>query len=327
MAIPAAMKTVLSLLLRFLVISVFLYLLFRGTDFEALKEAFRVSDVRLWTVGALLQVVANVLCPTARWKLMLARDEIKLGYAKLMVITLESAFFTVFLPSSIGGDVFRGASIYKEMQRVSGAGVRRTVVNLLGERTMGLWGICLIALCGLVLPAPGYGKIKFWALAACVLVFAASVSIVWKPLVELANRIFRLFSERVANVHAEATKQFGVYLSDRRLFSKILGWSFVQNMVGVFAAYIICNAAGAELGFLFFLITMPVIWLLSLMPTFAGIGPKEAGLVFMMMEAGIVKETAVASSVMLTASLLAISVLGGLVYLGHRHRPETASPR
>src|SRR5512138_1956821 len=126
-----------------LVISVgLLVVLLRRADLAQIADALRHANV-MW-IALALAIYAAVLAVSAwRWDMLLAAQDVRVPFPRLIESFLVATFFNNFLPSNVGGDVIRIADTAKP----AGSKTAATTVVLL-DRGIGLLGLFLIAAVG-----------------------------------------------------------------------------------------------------------------------------------------------------------------------------------
>jgi uncharacterized protein (TIRG00374 family) len=280
------------------------------TDLDVLWSYIVGANLTYFAIGVAIWTASTVFM-ALRWRYMLAVDGVEASYGSLLFIYLESHFFGVFLPSAVGGDVYRGVRVYR---LIGGAG--KATINLLAERMIGVWAVCVHGGFSLLITGTEHGDVMMALVVVLVLVVAASYVVVAKPGQALVRWLLQLLRlKRLEDLHTNISKQVAGYFSHHRLVAVLMGISLCQQLLSISVAYLCGLAAGAELGFGFYMMAMPVVWVLSLLPAIGGVGPREAALVVLMTGAGISKEVALAAAALLLGAQLGRGVFGGLLYL------------
>ena len=248
---------------------------------------------------------------TWRWRMMLAEDGAQARYGSLLQIYIESSFFGLFLPSAIGGDVFRGARIRAHM-----GGVRRTAVNILSERLIGIWALCVLAVSGLLVSGEVRTRVLVPVAITVGAVVVSALALASRQVQRLVNRLLGgLRLRRLAELHQLVFQQFHNYTARPGWLARLVALSVGLHLLTITSVYFVARAAGLELGFGFFAAVMPVVWLLSLLPSIGGVGPREGGLVYFLGAAGVARDTAVAAAVLLLGVMVVRGLLGGVAFL------------
>lgn len=185
-------------------------------------------------------------------------------------------FLSLFLPSLVGGDLFRAA-------RLEGGGWRPSrgaVASVFLERATGLWGLGVVASAGLaVVGWPGLG-----AAAVVALLGVAVVARQWR----------RLDAVTPAVLAVSATVQL-LYVA-------------VHVLLGA--------ALGLDLGWSGWLWIAPAVGLMASIPiSLGGLGPREWGYVALLQAVGVGGAEAAAFALAWLALVSAVSLAGGLALL------------
>jgi hypothetical protein len=268
----------------------------------------------LWPAAALALVVASVFFSAWRWQRLLRCDGVQLGRLELLFIYLESTFFGLFLPSAVGGDLFRGWRVHT----VAG-GARRTAVNLAVERIVGVTSLGCLGLLAVALQ-PELETDTYSALVIASVGAIATTAVLLSP---GTGRFFaavaaRLRLARISTVLERIADQIEGYRRQRSLLPAVLALSAMQHLV--VAAGLMCAGLALELdlGFEIYLAAVPILSLVSLLPSIGGTGPREVSVAYVLESAGAPAGDAVAVATILLAALIARGLFGGLVYLARR---------
>ena len=185
-------------------------------------------------------------------------------------------FLSLFLPSLVGGDLFRAARLESGGWRPS----RGAVASVFLERATGLWGLLLVAAAGLAVG----GRPRLGVAAGVALFVGAAVACRWRrlapvtPAVLLASAVVQLL---YVAVHATLAAALGVELGWR-------GWLWIAPAVGLVAS-------------------LPV--------SLGGLGPREWGYVALLQAVGVGGAAAAAFAFAWLALVSTVSLVGGLCLL------------
>ncbi|MCH2110930.1 MAG: flippase-like domain-containing protein, partial [Polyangiaceae bacterium] len=292
------------------VTAVLVGLLLRSVDSEKLVAAFQNSHIGLFSLATLCGIGQSCFM-ARRWQLMMRKDGIVTPYWPVLVSYTESMFFSLFLPSAVGGDLYRGAKANRDYKSAA-----RTATGLLVERLVGIWGVCLLGVIGLVMgnPSPevrsAFFILLFGVVGACVAIFWGGKGI--------SRLLDRLGLDGLAVKISMLASQSRGYFSSLRLFTRLVLYSMIAQLLGVTSIYLVGCSLDIELSYFFYLTTMPLVWVLSLMPALGGLGPREAGLFFALTSADVGPAPAVAVGVLLYATMLLRGLFGGLLFAARK---------
>jgi len=289
---------------------VFCVVLLAVVDLRGVAERMRQADLGYWLLTVFFGLAALTFM-ARRWQLMVRRDGAEASWGLLFVYYLESCFFNLFLPSAIGGDLFRGVQIYGRL-----GGARQAAVNIFTERLIGVWSVCLLGGVGLPLYRAEQASLVQAILVTYTVVLVVSILLVSRAAQGGVNGVLRaLHLERLAEIHRLALVQFRNYLTAPRLLAELILVSHLMQFTMIISPYCVGFSAHIALELPFYMLAMPIIWIVSLIPALGGTGPREVSFVYLLVAAGANREAAVAAAGLLLASIVARGLLGGLVAL------------
>ena len=144
-AMPARKKT--TTLLKLAVTAVLLWLLYRKVDFDAFAKIFANADGR-WIPAYFAIAFLNMYLSSLRWRLFLRADGIEVPVRQLFASHWIASFCNFFLPSTVGGDVYRVADVGAKSGSVARGGASVFMDRLCGFLAMSFLGF-LFPLAGL----------------------------------------------------------------------------------------------------------------------------------------------------------------------------------
>ena len=277
---------------------------------EALPLSVFVGCVGLYTLGYVIS--------TLRWQRLLAAEGIHLSLWRLILVYFEAAFFNLFLPTLIGGDIVRGYTIYRLTR-----GHDASIASILVDRLSGFAAMVVIALVAL---AVAYRRLQDPQVTGMILAVAAAFALAMTLLLNDrmksgATGILRL----VGLVRFQAKIQGMVEAIHRyRRHHQALGQALVLS--GVLQALIIVTYyligtslnLGVPLGYFF--LYVPLITVMAMLPvSVAGLGVREGGVVYFFAKVGVEPAVALSMSLVWFSLTLAVSSLGGLAFLLDTH--------
>lgn len=320
---PAASR--LLFLGKLLVSALLLTILFWRVDRASFLRTVQTLPLKVF-LGSVALYVAGYLISTLRWQRLLLAEGIRLPLWRLALVYFEGAFFNLFLPTLIGGDIVRGYAIYRITR-----GHDASIASILVDRLSGfaaLVGIALVAL------GAAYGKIRDPQVAAMILAVAAVFGGVIAVLVHdgmkrRASGLLRL----VGLVRFQATLQGLVealqrYRGHRRALTQALALSVLLQALIIVMYYWI--GAGLNLGvpMAYFFLYVPLITVVAMLPvSVAGLGVREGGAVYFFGKIGVNTATALTMSLAWFSITLVVSSLGGLAFLLDTHAERRADAR
>ena len=282
-------------------------------DLRAVLRLALEADPALWALGLGLSL-ANLVLMAWRWRVLLEHEGLRPSLLATCAIYLQSGFYALFLPSAVGGDIYRAL----RMRELLG-GTGRAAVNLLVERLLGLWVLILWGAVGLLCYG-GALRERAWLPALLLAGGAGAVSALLGSRT-LASAICRLLRRLSAPGLAERVDalaaQWRGYLQRPGILLRATAVTALSQAVAIVSVWVLGLSLDVTLHPLAYWVAVPVAWLLGLLPSLAGIGPREGGLVLVLVGAGATAEQSGAVAGLMLSVQLARSLLG-LVALGAR---------
>lgn len=308
------MKLNIKLLIRvfvsFILLFIFIYLAGPKQIYNEL-----LSGNILYMFYGLLLITFGTLVSAYRWYIVMKT----LGFSGNFSFYLKSYFVGIFfnqlLPSSIGGDAVRVLDVSK-----LGYKKRTAFVGVLVDRGVGIAGIFIVNLVfnnmfnAEFLPKTVYHILNIISLIG----IAGFISFMFLHKISFLNKYnwYKLLS-----VPSEAL--FKVSGSIKGFIFQ-LGASVFVHILTFTGVYMISRAFGVDLALWSFMIIMPPIILLTIIPiSLAGWGVREAGMVGMLKYAGISQETALSISLIFGFTYI-IQGLAGFYFWIMRNKKNTS---
>lgn len=248
-----------------------------------------------------------------RWHLILHALGSPMRAGETALLFASGLFLSLFLPTGIGGDIYRLARVQR-----GGFGVQRAAISLAFERGSGLLALLLIAAPAVILN-PGTRDLTVLAAAfgggALALLLALRVwgRVIWSALSTRFSRLGSLFAAPVRRALL-------------RVFSPVLLASFAIQLSTIGACFLLARALDVPLDSADALALVPLVVLAGQLPIApGGLGVREAAFVFFLGRVGIPESQAFAVGLAWLMALYATGLAGGALFLFER-RQEGAEP-
>jgi len=324
----ARVKNILLFLLRISVSILLLVLLFKinKIDLQVLINDIQGTDKRLLAAGFLFFFFAYLL-GFFRWQMLLKAAGIIIPLKRLISSFSGGVFFSIFLPSTIGGDLVRAADLAKHTQKA-----KQVIATVFLDRLSGYIGLVLV-----ILPALLWGrllvldKVVFSSVSVITILLVIVLLVLFNH--TIYSRITRFLSspgagkikETIKNMHQE----IHVFRHHRRMIILNLFISFVIQLIGPISIYFIGLSLGIKANFIYFVIFLPIIGAITLLPiAIGGLGLREGLFVVYFAKAGVVKQLALAMSLLSFSFVVFYGAIGGLIYVltVHHRRLQSNKP-
>jgi len=282
-----------------------LALLLRQVGWQQTLETLRRAQFPHLAAAFVLYLV-GIVVRAYRWRILLTALNMDIPLAKLTALYFVGTFFNSILPTGIGGDVVRVHELSKQSKRPI-----ESVGTVLLDRATGLLVLFLIAL--LALPF-SHQLIAPNVVAAILLLCLGS----WAGL-GLVLRQDWLERWGLLRIMARINKlrelYESVYTCGPKAISGALAVSFVFNVLLIAVNYLIALSLGVEIPLWYFLLFIPLISFLLVLPiSLSGLGVREGAYVYLFAQAGVSAPLALAMSLLFYALNVATGLIGGVLY-------------
>ena len=309
-------KKVILLIARIAIsVSLIVYLIStRLNDFSSIIEILKSSNKLLLLLSLSTHALGTYIT-AVRWKALLNTQKVKLSTATLSVTVLIGSFFNNFLPTSIGGDVFRtyDASKKGKIPLSTSASV------ILVERFSGVVGAATYAIIALFLgfTAIGHRSVIIPIIIFFVVTVILAFLIINPSLFRLGKisnkfKFIRKLKEKLSNVYNTliSFKKYKKELIVVLIFSFLLQFTVILNW------WLAAMALEIHLTLTAFIFIVPVVATIAMVPiSIGGIGLRENSLVFIMVTMGITNEKAALCSLLILLMIILMGIIGGIIYI------------
>lgn len=293
------------------------YLLYK-TDLSAIWTALKTANPFWIGVSFSLHIIGFLLT-AYRWQMLLAARGAHLPTWYLVRSVLIGIFFNNFLPSTVGGDVFRA---YDTAKQVGSKTESMTVVVV--ERLTGIFALGLFAFFALLLGFSHFGRIPIiWlalgGLLVAFLVFLAAmnhtVAKTIKAIFEHPEMLKIPFLQKVQVKLKQIYAALCVYKQNKRVMIIAFLLALLLQINVIVHYYFISHALGLPVPLLYFFLIIPVVTIVLMVPIFInGIGGRETAYMLLLGKFGVTSSEAIAFSWITFGMILVQGIAGGIVY-------------
>jgi len=270
-----------------------------GETFEILANI----DLRLLVLPGILLFVQSGIS-AYKWKLILEVDQVDISLPFLFKTYLISQFISLFLPSSIGGDVYRVAVIKRVVNSFS-----LRFSSVIFDRATGLYGLLIVAVVG------------SWALLHQQFTIYILIGLLIMPVCFVILTHSKV-SRRLEDHHNRWVQTLGEVLVAQRRFASsrsmiaVMGIAVVFHLGVVVINSLYCRALGIAVPFEELTAIVPLIAITDMIPiSINGIGIRDTAYVFFFTLLEHPAEWAFALSLLIIATRYAYGGVGGLLLL------------
>ncbi len=326
------LKKIFSIILRISISIILLVFLFKQVDKKSLLEAIKNADKSLLFLAFLIFSLSYILC-LFRWEMLLKAVKIHLPLKRVIISFSGGIFFSLFLPSTIGGDLMRSIDLAAHTKRP-----REVIATVLLDRLSGYVGLVLLALLALLF---GWKLLQDKSILLSVIIITAVLIAILSVLFNkfIYSKINRLLHSpdagRIRQLLKDLHEEMHYFKHHKKVIINNLIFSVLIQAVSPLTFFVIAKSLGMKISLIYFFIFLPIIGAITLLPiSIGGLGLRDATTVFFFAKAGVAKDLAFAMSLLNFSFLLIYGSLGGLIYVftvHHRriqhHKPPSVFPR
>ena len=296
----------------------FLFILTR-ISLSDLYAVFLTINIGLLILALLVNFLA-VFLKAEKWRIIV--NSIKGDFSLFASIKafLVGFSFSTITPAKIGD--FIKVFYIKDNQ----CGWGRSLATVVIDRLIDIILLCLIAAIGIYGFSLVYHiEILSWGFAVLIVagIIVAVYILLNKPLLsKLLKPFFNHFvpinlKNQVSEYYHDFYKGLFTFYQDHKRFALSVGVGVLSWIPPILYGYLLALSIGIKIDIFFFILIIPVISLLDLLPiSISGIGTRDVTLIFLFGLHGISAEQAVAFSLIyLFMSYWLIALIGAIVYL------------
>ena len=312
-------RSTLWLLVRlFMGLGITAFLIWQA-DLDQFLGAITAIDPFWLAMAFVVQIIGKFVWAW-RWSVLLDIFKIKSSAWRLVKGVYVGVFFSNFLPTNVGGDLYRAFWILDDKQLYT-----KSIFIVFMERFIGVVALAYLALLPfLLLLRQGFGLWDGQAFALLVLVALCLVIFALHPAVfdfvdrRVGNRT-SLFKGMRRKVSEALHVWHGAGMKKWRVFLLSLG----LHLVGVAFFYCLGQSMGLPMAARHYLVIVPLTVVVMVLPiSFNGLGLREGTLVLLTsaLGTGVSPAEAIALGLLSSVVSLLVSLLGMLFYVSEERR-------
>lgn len=290
--------------------AVLLTIILRNTNLAEIGTAVREANFSLLFLALSMHLLGFIIS-AYRWRLLLRTRGSDTTILFLIESYIVGMFFNNFLPSTIGGDVYRAYDSWRLGQSKSSA-----LAVVFVDRFLGLLALMLFALLALLNSNALTESIPLlfvWVLLG-TLGMGAFVWVIFAPPRWLPSFVANLklpFGNKIKSI----LEAFLAFQGQRKVLFQALGLSLLLQANVVLHYYLIAKALNLPIPLWSFFLIIPLATLVTLLPiSVNGIGVRESVYVFFFAPFAVAASQAIAFSWIAYGMVVLQGILGGIVY-------------
>lgn len=301
------------LFIRLSVTALLVGILLLNLTLGELKEIFLAVEFK-WVLAALFVIMLIRVFSTVRWRYILSRYSLSLSFRELIPIIFISGAMGQFLPAGLGVDIIRChqvASKHGEVAKVS--------ATIIIDRAIGLFSMIITATVAILIPIS-------WKIPKSVVYIIIALNIgccfsLWLLFI-LRNKVIvfekpkQRYLSGLCSAITKLVEAISYVHKIKRIIIPICALSIVVQILRCAIFYCLFNAVGQSLSIIYFLIVVPLILIVTLIPiSIGGLGVRESALILFFGYAGLSPEHCVTVGLMFHALQIATLAPGFFFYI------------
>lgn len=294
------MKKTITTIIKALISILLLAYLFTKIDVKEVWHLFRNVQLPYLFAALFLYLAGQVICAW-RWKIIAMVMEFRNSFREFITYYFAGMFFSLFLPTLVGGDIGRCYLIAKGNKKTLHA-----IVSVLADRGTGL--AVLIFMAGLSVSLFKFGNIPqqlIW-----LILIANAVLIIGLLIPFFAGGLLGMLGKT-------GELAMGFWKKPSVLLKSIFVSIIFQALVIIIHIFI-GLAIGINIPWKFYFFLIPLVATVSMLPlSISGIGLREGAFVYFFSYASVTKTEALTFAFGWFVIVLISSLIGGLVLLAN----------
>lgn len=260
-------------------------------------------------LAALILFLSGALVRAYRWGSLVWALGVRVSWWRLVDLYFVGAFFSLFLPTGVGGDAVKMYELSRDDHKAAAA-----ISSVLVDRFLGLFVLFAMALLALLggyqMVAPEYRAVIAAVFAICLAAVALILQRTW---IESWGR--RLGVDRMLERLTILRELYeSLHLYGPAALLRATAASVVWNLILILGYYLLGRAVGIDLSLWYYFLFVPIISALLLIPSVGGLGVREGGTVVLFSRVADENHAAVLA-LAYDITLLITGLIGAILYL------------
>lgn len=303
-------KNLFSFVMRFGLSALLLGWLFTKIDFKQIGAIVKSADPGYLALAGAVYFGINFLI-LWRWMIIMKALKLKVGFFSAVRWFYLGLFCSLFLPTSVGGDVVKGIGLAKETQNKP-----KVFASIVLDRLIGFAGIVLTASFAFL------GGHKIIDDASIIVSIVGMAVLSAGLLVMLFSHRFFLWGTKVFSLWPRLKEglmklHYDVVLLKGHVKESVITvlLSSVAQLILAVEFYLTAKGLHQDIHLLYFVIFSPLVCVATSLPSIGGLGVREVGWVYFLSKVGVHQGVAVSLSLINFAFMVIVGLLGGLMYV------------
>lgn len=260
--------------------------------------------------AALTLMLLGSLVRAYRWGSLVWALGARVRWTRLIALYFVGAFFSLFLPTGVGGDAVKMYELSRDEGKTAAA-----ISSVVVDRFLGLMVLFAMALLSLI------GDYKLVIPEVRILIAAIFVVCLVMVLLLLQRTWLETWGRRLGldsllgrfKILRELYESFHLYGPAALL--RGVGASIVWNLLLIISYYLLGRAVDIDLSLWYFFLFVPVISAALMIPSVGGLGIREWATVLLFKQVGVDETQALALALAYDITLLVNGLIGATIYI------------
>ncbi len=314
------MKTRVITFIKITITIVLFYFIFKNIDFKIFGQTLQSARLGILAAAYLVFWLGHFVC-VYRWRMLMLPLMPVRSFQNLLAIYCIGLFFNLTFPTVVGGDVVKIYYVGKHSNSYS-----QSFAATFLDRDAGMLAMMIIACAGLLfypIHIPGVAvEIVVWGFSA-LFIFGNICLFTPRFRYEIIKFLRWCRLSRIADKMDRVSDALRIIGGKRRVLFAAFMVSFVNQFFAISVVWITAVGLHLDIPFSYFLIFVPVITLISMIPiSLNGMGLREYAFMSLFSAIGIIAESCIALGLVSSILIILTSLPGGIIYIFFRNRED-----
>lgn len=304
---PFSIKTILKIIISLILITG----LVSRIDISESVQVLKQIDLSLYFLALFLGFNSTLIVSYRCKYVCKKKIGVSIPLSKCYQYYFYSSFYSNFLPTAIGGDIFRIYHLNRHIMNISDSS---SVV--LFERISGFFSLLVISFVASIVLFFNFNQHEFLPqtiLIAFVFIFCLLL-VLSRNFESLLGKIaVKVGLSTIFDYIKRITNNIKLFINDYSTAKYIFFQSLSYQLFSVIIAFIYGSSLGIDVPVIFYFVMVPITYFVTMIPiSFAGIGLREVTIVSLFSLVGVQSHVAITLSFLLYLEILFKGLVGGI---------------
>jgi uncharacterized protein (TIRG00374 family) len=317
------MKSKAFTIIKIAVTIVLFGIVFRNIDFKNFGAILKNARPELLLAAFVVLCLGHFIC-IFRWRMLMRPLMPVRSVMSLFGIYCIGLFFNLTFPTVVGGDVAKIYYVGKHSNSYS-----QSFAATFLDRDVGMLAMMIIACAAIVLhpvtvPGVAVEMIIWTGFAGFIL---GNICLFTPRFRRTVTALFLKFKlSKLSQKMERVSSVLHVIGKHKAILSASLTISFFNQFLAISSVWIAAEGLRLDISFSYFLIFVPVITLISMIPiSLNGMGLREYAFMSLFSAVGVAPESCIALGLLSSLFIILTSLPGGIIYIFFRNKADRSS--